>query len=120
MKKLLSRLLGSGPGASVAPQFDEAVARRLEAAGKVPDQVQAQPAEPMEIPVKPTLTGFQGMVRFELTLDDTGRVAAVAMDHAPYDRVTELEAWARSWSFRPAMLEGKAHPCRMVYEVHWH
>lgn len=120
MKKLLTRLFGSGSEASVEPQFDEAVARRLEAAGKVPEQVQAQAAEPLEIPEKPPLAGFQGMVRFELTVDETGRVAAVAMDHAPYDRVTELEAWARSWSFRPAMLEGKAHPCRMVYEVHWH
>ncbi len=119
MKRLLSRLLGSEPGTSVQPQFDDAVARRLEAAGKVPQQVQARPAEPLEIPPKPELPEFRGMIRMELTLDEAGKVVAVAMDHAPFDHVTELEAWARAWSFTPALLEGQAHPCRMVFEVHW-
>ncbi len=119
MRIFLSRLFGAGPGAAVEPQFDEAVARRLEAAGKAPGQVQAQPAEPLEIPPKPALAAFSGLIRFELTLDERGRVMAVAMDHAPFEHVTALEAWARSWTFTPAALDGKAHPCRMVYEVHW-
>jgi hypothetical protein len=41
------------------------------------------------------------------------------MDHAPFNAVAELEGWARSWAFTPAILDGKAHPCRMVYEIHW-
>jgi hypothetical protein len=119
MKQLLHRLFGAPRPPAVQPQFDEAVARRLEAAGKVPDRLQAVSAEPVDIPPKPGLPGFTGMVRFELTLDETGRVLAVAMDHAPFNAVAELEGWARSWAFTPAILDGKAHPCRMVYEIHW-
>jgi hypothetical protein len=118
MKQLLARWFGSRE-APVEPRFDEAVARRLEAAGKVPERLQAVAAEPLEIPPKPALPGFAGMVRFELTLSEQGRVMAVAMDHAPFDQVSVLEAWARAWTFTPAVLDGAAHPCRMVYEVHW-
>ncbi|MBS1766964.1 MAG: hypothetical protein JST05_06120 [Acidobacteria bacterium] len=103
----------------VTPQFDDAVARRLADAGKRTDQVQAVPAEPIEIPVKPVLAGFQGTVKLELTLDETGVVRAVAMDGAKPSHVGELEAWAHAWRFRPATMEGKAHPCRMVFEVSW-
>lgn len=118
MKQLLSRWFGSRQE-RVEPRFDEAVARRLEAAGKVPERLQAVAAEPVEIPPKPALPGFAGMIRFELTLNERGQVAAVAMDHAPFDHVAALETWARGWTFTPAVLDGKAHPCRMVYEVNW-
>ena len=103
----------------VTPQFDEAVARRLEEAGKRPDQVQAVPAEPLEIPKKPELPGFTGLVKLELTLDEAGTVRAVSMDGARPAHVSDLEAWAHAWRFRPASMEGKPHPCRMVFEVSW-
>lgn len=104
---------------SVTPQFDDAVARRLAEAGKRADQVQAVPAEALEIPKKPDLPGFAGTVKLELTLDETGAVRAVAMDGAKASDVGQLEAWAHTWRFRPATMEGKAHPCRMVFEVSW-
>ena len=102
---------------AVTPQFDDAVARRLVEAGKRPEKVQAVPAEAIEIPKKPPLAGFTGVVRLELTLDGTGTVRAVTMDQAPPEHVAALESWALSWRFRPASMEGKAHPCRMVFEV---
>lgn len=123
MRKLHDRFFRAGEAATadapVEPHLDDAVARRLEAAGKVPDRVQAVPAEPLEIPAKPELPGFEGMIRFELTLDRAGRVDAVALDRAPSAQRRALEAWARAWAFAPARLDGEAHPCRMVYEVHW-
>lgn len=103
----------------VEPQFDEAVARRLAEAGKRPDKVQAVAAEPLEIPQKPALPGFKGTVKLELTVDEAGAVRAVAMDGAQAGQVSDLEAWAHRWRFRPASLEGKAHPCRMVFEISW-
>lgn len=103
----------------VRPQFDESVARRLEEAGKRPDRVQALPAEPTDIPPKPALEGFTGTVKLELTVDDQGVVRAVSMDGAQAAQVSELETWAHGWRFRPAMMDGKAHPCRMVFEVSW-
>lgn len=103
----------------VTPQFDDAVAKRLEAAGKRPDRVQAVPAEATAIPKKPDLPGFTGTVKLEVTLDEQGAVRAVAMDGAPASAVAELEAWAHAWSFRPAAMDGKPHPCRMVFEVTW-
>ena len=105
--------------APVTPQFDEAVARRLAEAGKSPDKVQAVPAEPLDIPKKPRLPGFTGTVKLELTLDEAGAVRAVAMDGAQPAHVSELEAWAHAWRFRPASMEGTPHPCRMVFEVSW-
>jgi hypothetical protein len=119
MRALLARIFGGVPAPAPEPQFDEAVARRLEAAGKVPGRVQAVAAEPVDIPPRPTLPGFRGMVRFELTLDAAGRVSGVAMDQAPAAHREALEGWARSWTFTPASLDGQPHPCRMVYEVHW-
>ena len=119
MRALFARLFGASPSSGVEPRFDEAVARRLEAAGKTPGRVQATPAEPQGIPPRPALPGFQGMVRFELTVDSAGRVSGVAMDQAPAAHRGALEAWARSWPFAPASLDGQPHPCRMVYEVHW-
>lgn len=103
----------------VKPQLDESVAQRLAAAGQDPAKVQAVPAEPLDIPLKPALPGFSGTVRFELTIDDTGKVRAVAMDDAPFDHVDSLETWAYAWRFEPAVMEGRKHPCRMVYEVSW-
>ncbi len=103
----------------VKPQFDSSVAKRLEEAGKRTDQVQAIPAEPSEIPPKPALVGFKGTVKLELTLDDQGVVRAVAMEGARAADVTELEAWAHGWRFTPARMDGKVHPCRMVFEVSW-
>jgi hypothetical protein len=103
----------------VKPQMDGTVAQRLAAAGKNPDTIQAAPAEPLEIPLKPALPGFQGTVRFELTIDAQGKVRAVAMDDAPPAHITDLEAWAYAWTFEPARMENEAHPCRMVYEVSW-
>ncbi len=114
---LFDRFLRDKPTPVVTPQFDDAVARRLADAGKNPDTVQAIPAEALEIPPKPALPGFIGTVRLELTLDDTGTVRAVAMDGAPAAHVGVLETWAHSWRFRPARMEGKVHPCRMVFEV---
>lgn len=119
MRALLSRLFGRAPVPRVEPRLEDEVARRLEAAGREPDRVQATPAEPMEIPPRPALEGFSGMVRFELTLDAAGRVTGVALDQAPPAHRSRLEAWARAWAFAPASLDGEAHPCRMVYEVHW-
>lgn len=113
----LDRLRRTKPTPPVAPQFDDAVARRLADAGKSPETVQAVPAEPLEIPKKPDLPGFQGTVRLELTLDEKGVVRAVSMDGALPAHVGELEAWAHTWRFRPASMEGQAHPCRMVFEV---
>jgi hypothetical protein len=107
------------PTPPVTPQFDEAVARKLTAEGKAPATLVAEAAEPSHIPPRPVLPGFSGLVRFELTMDAEGAVKAVQMDGAPFDHVTALEAWAYGWTFRPARLEGKPHPCRMVYEVHW-
>ncbi len=104
---------------SVRPQFDESVAKRLEEAGKRHDRVQAVPAEPADIPPKPALPGFKGTVKLELTLDDQGIVRAVCMDGAQAAHVGELEAWAHGWRFRPAVMDGKAHPCRMMFEVSW-
>jgi hypothetical protein len=46
-------------------------------------------------------------------------VKAVAMDGAPFEHVQALEAWAHAWKFHPAILDGKPHACRMVYEVSW-
>lgn len=119
MPAFLARLLGRGTAPKIEPRLDEAVARRLEAAGKVPDRVEAVPAEPVRIPAKPELAGFLGMIRFELTLDAAGRVTGVALDGAPHPHRPALEAWARAWTFTPARLDGATHPCRMVYEVHW-
>ena len=103
----------------VKPEFDAAVAQRLAIAGKDPNRVEALPAELLELPGKPVLTGFQGMVRLELTLDEAGGVRSVQMDGAPFDHVATLESWAMGWTFSPAKMEGKAHPCRMVFEVSW-
>jgi len=103
----------------VVPQFDDAVARRLAEAGKRPDTVQAVSAEVTEIPKKPDLPGFKGTVKLELTLDEQGAVRAVAMDGAQAAHVADLEAWAHAWRFRPASMEGKPHPCRMVFEISW-
>lgn len=116
---LLDRFRRKDRATPVTPQFDGSVAQRLAAAGKDPATVQATPAEPLEVPTKPQLPGFEGMVRFELTIDDQGKVRAVAMDDAPPAAVAELEAWAYAWTFTPARMEGRAHPCRMVYEVQW-
>ena len=104
---------------SLTPQFDDAVSRRLAEAGKRPDKVQAVPAEPLDIPKKPDLPGFTGLVKLELTLDERGEVRAVSMDGARPAHVAELEAWAHAWRFRPASMEGQPHPCRMVFEVSW-
>ncbi|MFN8011196.1 MAG: hypothetical protein U0P81_07310 [Holophagaceae bacterium] len=119
MRALLARIFGGAPSPGLEPRFDEAVARRLEAAGKAPGRVQATPAAPLEIPARPPLPGFQGRVRFELTLDAAGKVSGVAMDQAPAAHRGTLEAWTRAWTFAPASLDGRPHPCRMVYEVHW-
>lgn len=118
---MLTRLarLFRRPAPPVTPQMDDAVARRLAAEGKDPKTLVAEAAEPREIPTKPALPGFAGMVRFELTMDAEGAVKAVQMDGAPFDHVAALEAWAYAWTFKPALLEGRPHPCRMVYEVHW-
>jgi hypothetical protein len=103
----------------VKPEFDSSVAQRLAAAGKDPNRVEAIPAELLEMPGKPELEDFKGMVRLELTLDEGGKVVSVQMDGAPFAHISTLEAWAHSWTFTPAKMEGKAHPCRMVFEVTW-
>lgn len=107
------------PSPRITPEFDQAILQKLEGQGKKAQSVVAEPAEPLEIPSKPALPGFQGMIRFELTLSADGQVVAVQMDGAPFAQVGELEAWAHAWTFRPASLEGQAHACRMVFEVHW-
>lgn len=107
------------PETRVEPVFDADVSARLRAEGKNLNALLAEAAEPAFLPPKPTLEGFAGQVRFELTLDARGAVKAVQMEGAPYAHVGELEAWAYAWTFRPAMLDGRPHACRMTYEVHW-
>lgn len=114
-----SRLFGTTRGSALKPDFDSSVAQRLAAAGKDPNRVEATPAELIEMPEKPSLADFKGMVRLELTLDEAGKVVAVQMEGAPFDHVSTLESWAERWTFSPAKMEGKVHPCRMVFEVTW-
>ena len=104
---------------SMKPEFDASVVQRLAAAGKDPNRVEATPAELLVMPEKPILGGFKGMVRLELTLDEGGQVVSVKMDGAPFAHISSLESWAHAWTFSPAMMEGKAHPCRMVFEITW-
>lgn len=118
MLEFLRRLFGPRTP-PVEPQLDEALRLRMEADGMNLNAVVAEAAEPKAIPPKPALAGFQGRVRFEMTLGPEGTVKAVQMEGAPYDHVGELEAWAYAWTFKPAQLDGKPHACRMVYEVHW-
>jgi len=113
------RIFGSNATPLVKPEFDSFVAQRLAAAGKDPNRVEATPAELREMPEKPTMAGFKGMVRLELTLDGGGKVVSVQMDGAPFDHVSTLESWAENWTFIPAKMDGKAHPCRMVFEITW-
>lgn len=115
----LRRLFGARPAPPVKPEFDSSVAQRLAAAGKDPNRVEAVPAELLEMPEKPVLAGFHGMVRLELTLDGDGKVVSVQMDGAPYVHISTLESWTHAWTFAPAKMEGRTHPCRMVFEVNW-
>ena len=115
----LQRLFGSKPVHPVKPEFDSSVAQRLAAAGKDLNRVQATPAELLKMPEKPGLTDFKGLVRLELTLDERGKVVSVQMDGAPFQHISVLESWAHGWDFSPARMDGKAHPCRMVFEVTW-
>jgi hypothetical protein len=105
--------------ASPKPQFDEEVRQRLEREGRNPQTLVADAAEPLEIPPKPHLDGFAGLVRLDLTLDAAGVVQSVQMEGAPFNEVAQLESWAYAWTFKPALLDGKPHPCRMTFEVHW-
>lgn len=119
---LFHRIFGSRaapPTPGVKPAFDASVTQRLAAAGKDPNRVEATPAELLEMPDKPVLVDFKGTVRMELTLDQGGKVVSVQMDGAPFNQVSTLESWAEQWSFIPAKMEGKAHPCRMVFEITW-
>ncbi len=104
---------------AMKPEFDASVVQRLAAAGKDLNRVEATPAELLEMPEKPLLVGFKGMVRLELTLDQGGKVVSVNMDGAPFDQVSTLESWAENWVFAPAKIEGNTHPCRMVFEITW-
>ena len=115
----LRRIFGSSATPLVKPGFDASVAQRLAATGKDPNRVEATPAELLNMPEKPALADFKGTVRLELTLDQGGKVVSVQIDGAPFNQVTELESWAHAWTFSPAMMEGKAHPCRMVFEITW-
>lgn len=116
----LSRLLGRpDPPSAPVPVLDGSVSERLAAAGKDPARVQAAPAEPLEIPPRPDLPGFRGTVSLELTLDVEGRVREVRLEGAPAGAEAVLAGWARSWRFRPAVLDGQPHPCRMVFQVGW-
>ena len=119
MLSLFKRLFVPSAPEGVTPQFDASVSQRLAAAGKDATQVQAVAAEAFDIPPKPVLVGFEGTVKLELTLDAQGKVVGVQMEGAPFTHVGDLEAWAHQWRFTPAMLEGQAHPCRMVFEVSW-
>lgn len=101
------------------PQFDEAVRKKLEREGRNPRTLMADAAEAVEIPAKPELDGFVGMIRLDLTLDAAGAVQAVQMEGAPFNQVARLESWAYGWNFKPALLDGQPHPCRMTFEVHW-
>ena len=113
------RIFGSRPTPKMKPGFDSSVAQRLAAAGKDPNRVEAIPAELLEMPKKPALAGFKGTIRLELTLDAGGKVVSVEMDGAPYSQVSTLEAWAEKWIFTAAKMDGKAHPCRMVFQITW-
>ena len=113
------RIFGSSPEPTLKPEFDASVAQRLAAAGEDPTRVEATPAELLEMPEKPAMAGFKGMVRLELTLDGGGKVVSVQMDGAPFDQVSTLESWAENWVFAPAEMEDNTHPCRMVFEITW-
>lgn len=115
----IRHLFGSRPTPTVKPKFDDSVAQRLAAAGKDPNRVEAVPAELLNMTEKPALADFHGTVRLEVTLDQRGKVVSVQMDGAPFAHVSALESWAHGWTFSPAMMEGRAHPCRMVFEVTW-
>ncbi len=115
----LSRLFRRTDTPPPTPQLDEPVAQRLAREGKDLSQVDLVAAEPQEIPTKPALPGFKGMVSFEMTIDTAGTVKAVAMTGAPFEHVQTLETWAYAWTFRPARMEGKPHACRMTFEVTW-
>jgi hypothetical protein len=115
----LSRLFRRNESPLPAPQLDEPVAQRLAREGKDLSQVDLAAAEPREIPAKPALPGFKGMVSFEMTIDTAGAVKAVAMTGAPYEHVQLLETWAYAWIFHPARMEGNPHACRMTFEVTW-
>ena len=83
------RLFGSSPAPPVKPEFDSSVAQRLAAAGKDPARMEATPAELLEMPAKPALPGFKGMVRLELTIDAGGKV--VVMPHADVAVIREAK-----------------------------
>ncbi len=119
MSFLKSLFRRTPPEVPVTPELDAAVARKLAAEGKDPGSVASRAAEPREVPPRPDLGAFRGVVRFEMTLDARGEVKAVAMEGAPFDQVQILETWAYGWRFTPAILDGQPHPCRMVYEVSW-
>ena len=120
MLERLKRFLNPVPHQPhVEPQLDEAVRKRLEGEGKNLNALVADAAEVLVMPPKPVLDGFLGMVRFEMTLSAEGQVKAVQMDGAPFNHVSELEVWAFAWTFKPALLDGRPHACRMVFEVHW-
>lgn len=103
----------------VRPQLEAEVARRLAEAGRDPEAVTSRAAEPREVPPKPELPGFRGTLRLELTVDATGAVKAVVLGGCPFDHTAEVEAWAHGWRFEPAILDGRPHACRMVYDVSW-
>ena len=107
------------PEPAVTPELEEAVARKLAAEGKDPGAVRSRVAEPRDVPPRPELGAFKGAVRLVLTLDGLGDVKAVAMEGVPFEHVQAVEAWGYAWKFNPALLEGKPHACRMVYEVNW-
>ena len=116
---MLDRLQRFLKPSRVQPQFDEEVRRKLEGEGRNPQALMADAAEPLVIPDKPDLEGFQGLIRLEMTLSAKGQVKAVQMEGAPFMHVAKVEAWAYAWTFKPALLDGKPHPCRMTFEVHW-
>lgn len=114
-----ARLFRKTPESLPRPALDAAVAERLAREGKDPGSLAMRSAEPASVPEKPQLPGFSGTVTFEMTVDAQGAVKAVALSGADYAHVGELEDWAYGWCFRPALMEGKPHPCRMVFEVRW-
>lgn len=115
----LAHLFRKTPDPLPRPALDAAVAERLAREGRDPDSLAMRSAEPESVPDKPQLPGFSGTVTFEMTVDASGAVKAVALSGADYAHVGVLEAWAYGWRFRPALMDGKPHPCRMVFEVRW-
>ncbi|HEX9659915.1 MAG TPA: TonB family protein [Rhodothermales bacterium] len=114
------------PQSDVAPLPDpstEPAAVRELAQGAQPDgtaELEVRQPEPRWIfpphyPLPLRMEGVEGVVRVELSIDETGSVtnAAVTSSSEPGFDEYVVEA-VRSWKFRPAIIDGKAEASRLT------